>query len=261
MYPYFFPEIFGYNIVMYDVIVIIGVFFMLLYIAKRLERVDGYTVKQTNKLLILIVVSLFIALFSSWFFDGIFHSIENGELSFGTITFLYGLIGGVVSFLILLKYFYKEDNKNVRNIMNTIITGVVLAHAIGRIGCFFAGCCFGTPTDSPIGVIFPHGHAHTLYGDQAVIPTQLLESSFLFVLFFIMNKVKLIKSFEIETYLLAYGIWRFTIEFFRGDDRGVFIPLFETEYNVFPTPSQIGSFIMIILATILIYRRKKGVSS
>lgn len=257
MYPYFMPEVFGYNIVMYDVILIFGIFLMLLYVGNRLEKQDGYSHKQTNKLLTLIIISLLFALFSSWFFDGIFHSIKNGELSFGTITFLYGLLGGVAMFLILLHYFFKEDNKDVRKIMNTIITGVVLAHAIGRIGCFFAGCCFGIPTDSFLGVVFPYGHAHHLYEDQAVFPTQLFESAFLFILFIVLNKWNKVKTFEIETYLLGYGLWRFSVEFIRGDDRGVLFRLFETQYNTFPTPSQLGSFVMIVLGIVLIYQRKK----
>lgn len=258
MYPFILPEIFGYNIVVYDILVLLGVFAMLFYVANRLEKQNGYTKEQTNRLLILIVVSLLFALFSSWLFDGIFHSIKNGELSFGTITFLGGLIGGVSMFLLLMKYFYTESNKNIRDIMNTILVGVVLAHAFGRIGCFFAGCCFGVPTDSFLGVVFPHGHAHSTFPDTAVLPTQLFESFFLFSLFIVMNKWNTIKNFEIEAYLIGYGTWRIFIEFFRGDDRGVLIALFTTKYNVFPTPSQLMSLVMVLFGLYLVFHRKRN---
>lgn len=257
MYPYLLPEIFGHTIEMFDIIVVIGVFCMILYVSKRLEREDGFSHQQTNRLLILIGISLIATLFSAWFFDGIWHTIKNSELSFGSITFLYGLLGGVVTFLILLKHFYKDENKDVRKIMNTIITGVVLAHAIGRLGCTCAGCCFGIPTDSVFGVVFPHGHAHHMYGDQAVLPTQLMESMFLFVLFFVMTHWKKIKTYEIETYVIGYGVWRFMLEFLRGDDRGVFLHIIETEYNVYPTPSQALSFLLIVFGIVLLYLRKK----
>ena len=133
---------------------------------------------------------------------------------------------------------------------------MVLAHAFGRIGCFFAGCCFGIPTESFLGVMFHSGHSVHVYQDQAVLPTQLFEAAFLFVLFVLMNKVEVIKNKEIETYLIGYGIWRIIIEFFRGDDRGVFLSLFSTEYNEFPTPAQIISVFMILGGIYLLYKQR-----
>lgn len=257
MYPYLLPELFGKTIIVYDVLLLIGVFTMLFYVAHRLEKSDGYTRNDTNRILLLVIISLLFALLSSYLFDGIYHSIEEGEWSFGTITFMGGLIGGVVMFLLLFKYFYHGENKDLRTIMNTIITGVVIAHAIGRIGCFCAGCCFGIPTESFLGVIFPHGHAHITYGDTPLYPTQLFESFFLFVLFFTMINWKKLKGYELETYMLGYGIFRFLIEFIRGDDRGELIALFSTEYNTFPTPSQFSSLLLIVVAVVLIVRRKK----
>lgn len=257
MYPFLLPEIFDYTIPMHDLMMIIGVFFMLIYVAYRLEKKEGYSRKQTNRLLVLIVISSLIALVSSYLVDGIFHSIKNGELTFGSITFLGGLIGGVLGFLLLLKYYYKEENKDVKQILNVLITGIVLAHAIGRIGCFLAGCCYGIPTESYLGVIFPHGHAHEAFPDTHIYPTQLFESAFLFILFIGLNKVKSFKNVELEVYLIAYGIWRIFIEFFRGDDRGSLLPFFSTQYNDFPTPSQYISLGMIILGIILLKRPNK----
>ncbi len=253
MYPFLLPEVFGYTIPLYDVMIVLGCFFMLLYVLNRLEK-NGYNRAQTNRIGILLVISLFLALASSWVFDGIFHSIQAGELDFGSITFIGGLIGGVVAFVVLMKYFYKDDNKDMKTIMNATLTGVVLAHAFGRIGCFFAGCCFGIPTESFLGVIFPSGHAHDLYPDQAVYPTQLFEAFFLFLLFIALNKVNTFKNIEVQIYLVSYGIWRFAIEFIRGDDRGELFPLITTEYNVFPTPSQFLSVLMVLLGGYLLYR-------
>jgi len=227
---------------------------MLLYVIRRFEQQDGFTKEQTNRIIILIVISLILALGISYLFDGIFHSIKEGEWSFGSINFLNGLIGGFVTFLILMKYFYPYDNKDIKKITNTIITGVVLAHAIGRIGCFFAGCCYGIPTESFLGVEFPYGHSHLHYPGEAVFPTQLFEAAFLLILFFLMNKLHTFKNHEVKTYLIGYGIWRILIEFIRGDDRGILLPLFHTEYNTFPTPAQFMSLFMILFGLYLIYR-------
>jgi len=257
MYPYLLPEIFNYTIPLYDLMIAIGLFAMLFYVGRRFEKQDGFSKKQANRLLVLIVVSLLFALVSSYLFDGIFHSIKQGELTFGSITFIGGLIGGLAAFLILLKYFYKDDNRDLKKILNTVITGVVLAHAFGRIGCFLAGCCFGIPTESYLGVIFPYGHAHAAFPDTHILPTQLFESAFLFVLFICLNKVKVLKNIETEVYLISYGVWRIFIEFFRADDRGSFLSFITTEYNVFPTPSQYLSLLMVIGGVYLLNRNLK----
>ena len=82
MYPFLLPELFDYTIPMYDLMVIIGVFLMIIYVIYRLDRFDGYTKKQTNRIILLVGISLGVALVSSFVLDGIFHSIkeENGHL-------------------------------------------------------------------------------------------------------------------------------------------------------------------------------------
>ncbi len=88
-----------------------------------------------------------------------------------------------------------------------------LAHAIGRIGCFFNGCCYGRETDLPFGFIFPGDH-------NPRIPTQLIESTMLFCLsiFLFYFSPKRRRDGEIFIlYLLSYSVIRFLIEFLRGD--------------------------------------------
>lgn len=259
MYPYLLPQIFGKLVPVYDFLLIFGVFMMILYVIRRFENKDGFTRNQTNRILILLIISLLIALAASFLLDGIFHSIREGKWTFGSINFLGGLIGGYVAFYILMKYFYKDSNKDMKQISNTIITGVILAHAIGRVGCFFAGCCFGIPTESFLGVLFPYGHSHTLYPNANVFPTQLFEAGFLFVLFVLLNKVKWLQKKEVEVYLISYGIWRILLEFIRGDNRGVLFQLYKTEYNIFPTPAQFLSLLMVLfgVSLILYMRRNK----
>jgi len=166
-----------------------GLLFMMIYIAWRFEKIDHFSRKETNKLLVFVVISLAAALFTSWLSDGIFHTIHEGESAFGSITFIGGLIGGLICFVLLIKFGYKEQKERLPEILNTLIVGVVLAHAFGRIGCFTAGCCYGIPTDSFLGVSFPYGES----GGISVFPTQLFEAFFLFALFIVLNKVKSFK--------------------------------------------------------------------
>ena len=98
---------------------------------------------------------------------------------------------------------------------------LVLAHAFGRIGCFFAGCCYGMECECAISVTFPEGAVAPAGIPR--LPTQLMESAFLFILSIVLVRMlKKQKEFGVVTswYMILYGIWRFVIEFFRDDERG-----------------------------------------
>jgi len=249
MYPFFWEEVFGYNIAMYDLMITIGILGLLIYVSRRFDGSDGYLRKNSNRLLTYLAISLGVALATSYLFDGIFHSIAEGEATFGTITFIGGLMGGLASFILLVKYAYHAEDKNLLKILNTVIVGVVLAHAFGRIGCYLAGCCYGIPSESFLGVDF-----HAGLSEGHVLPTNLYESIFLFGLFAALNLVKKFKNREFSVYLIAYGTFRFLIEFIRGDNRGSLFGFIQTTYNTYPTPSQYLSLIMIGIGVYLLVK-------
>jgi phosphatidylglycerol:prolipoprotein diacylglycerol transferase len=253
MYPYFLEEVFGTSMQTYSVLTAIGIFAMLSVIAKGWEKKDGFTHQQTNRLLIFTVIGLGVALFSSYLFDAVFHYLNGEPFAFKSITFIGGLIGGVVSFVALLWFFGKKEWKDRRKIMNTVIPGVVIAHAFGRIGCFMAGCCYGIPTDSFLGISFPYGSSHGI----SVLPTQLYEAIFLFGLFFFLTKAKRVRGKEFSFYLLAYGTFRFLLEFLRGDNRGTIFSFIEGTYADFPSPSQYLSLVLVGLGVFLWIRNAK----
>jgi phosphatidylglycerol:prolipoprotein diacylglycerol transferase len=92
-----------------------------------------------------------------------------------------------------------------------------IVHAIGRLGCFAAGCCYGAPTDSSIGIIFPTTHGISVH------PTQLYEATLLLVIMISLLVIKKYKQFNGQIfflYLMLYAFGRGILELFRGDDRG-----------------------------------------
>jgi len=103
--------------------------------------------------------------------------------------------------------------------------GIALGQAIGRQGCFAAGCCWGKPTDAPWGVRFSElGHQVTgVPIDAHLHPTQLYESFAAFFFFGLLVWLHRRKAFNgqvILAYGVLYGATRFLIEFFRDDPRG-----------------------------------------
>ncbi len=92
-----------------------------------------------------------------------------------------------------------------------------LAHAIGRVGCFFNGCCYGRQTSSFLGVRLPGD-------DVARLPVQLFESTALFLLsigLLRLSEKKRVDGQLFVIYLLFYSVFRFLIEFLRGDQKPI----------------------------------------
>jgi phosphatidylglycerol:prolipoprotein diacylglycerol transferase len=112
--------------------------------------------------------------------------------------------------------------------------GLALGHAVGRLGCFGAGCCFGkacAAAGAPC-VAFPPGsvaHSHlvsfahlpaTATATQPLHPTQLYEAAALLGIFFLLLLWRRRQRFHGQlflVYLLSYGLLRAAIEVFRGD--------------------------------------------
>lgn len=100
--------------------------------------------------------------------------------------------------------------------------GVLLGQAIGRLGCYLNGCCFGIPASSAAwGVIYPPGtDAHTLYGETPLIPAVLYESAwdlFMMALLLFLIPRKPFHGFIASLYFTMYAAGRIVIEYFRAD--------------------------------------------
>lgn len=140
------------------------------------------------------------------------RSIQSGWVVYG------GLIGGMLG-----GFLYSRHKKvNFMPYFDLGMPSVALAQAFGRIGCFWAGCCYGKQTDSAIGFVYtcsdfaPNG--------VALIPTQLISSALDFLNFavlVIMSKKKKAEGQIAGLYLIFYSVGRFVLEYFRGDmERG-----------------------------------------
>jgi phosphatidylglycerol:prolipoprotein diacylglycerol transferase len=131
--------------------------------------------------------------------------LSHGGLSiFGGLFFATSL--GVV--------YVKKNGYSVSKIGDLLIPYVALGQAIGRIGCFLNGCCFGRPTDSIFGVVFPGG-------SQPLHPTQVYSSMamiFLYGFLRLLQKLQLKDGVVVISYGLCYSIGRFFMEFLRGDN-------------------------------------------
>ena len=135
--------------------------------------------------------------------------------------FYGGFVAAVIAGYFLIRRYHLPWWKTA----DAFAPGIALGNAIGRQGCFAAGCCWGKPTTMPWGVEF------TEAGNQVtgvplgvhLHPTQLYESFGALLIFFFLLWLHRRKRFSgqvILFYALLYAVMRFTIEFFRDDPRG-----------------------------------------
>lgn len=140
-----------------------------------------------------------------------------GDLASGWVVY-GGIIGGVLVAII----FCKIKKLDFLKYFDLVIPSVALAQGFGRIGCIFAGCCYGRETDSHFGMVF-HESAYAPNG-IALVPTQAISSILNFLHFFLL--LFLSRKFKTPgrvgaSYIILYSIGRFILEFYRGDlERG-----------------------------------------
>lgn len=149
------------------------------------------------------------------------EKIDLSAIYMAGLVFYGGLIGAVCAYLLGLRFFYK--NQNTLNLINAFAVSLPLFHIFGRLGCLFAGCCYGKEY---------HGYFHVNYiRDNELtecFPVQLVESCLELSIFcfLLIKHVKNARHSGINLliyYFLIYSFGRFILEFFRGDsNRGFF---------------------------------------
>jgi len=219
------------NFPVYNFLIGVGLVLSFLYVINQSKKYCKELIG--TKFIIITLASLLIGFLSASLINVFLFNTKISNIAKVGMTF-YGGFVGLLFFLIISRMTFK----NYIQIWNICIPTIPLTHAFGRIGCFFAGCCYGRYIE--------------LFNIQFRIPTQIISSIFLFILFFFLHKIK--STYKILLYLILYSLFRFMIEFFRGDIRSNF-------YNSFLSISQYISIVifilsLIILAFIFLYKGK-----
>ena len=210
MYPVivfdFFPTIYIYDLFV-GMALAVGYFYgRVLYLGSRL-RLNHFNLFAAGVLLSAWAgAKIFFFAFSM---DGDDRSdlFLGGFFSGGGFVFYGGL-----TFALLYVFFHGtlwEKNSFPDNAI--FLPALALGHAIGRVGCFLAGCCFGIA-----------GH-----------PVQLYEAALLLALAALLRamvaKVRMLALGA--TYFIVYGIGRFVLEFLRADEvRGIYFGFSTSQY-------------------------------
>ena len=163
----------------------------------------------------------------------------------GGLAFYGGLITAILASLV----FMIVNRMDIFKTADLFAPYLALGHAIGRIGCFFNGCCYGMPSKhNVLSVIYPGLDNVPRY------PIQLYAAGLLLLLFIFLKFLQEKNKFDgliFILYIVLYGVIRFLLDFFRGDDL-----LYVFGFTV----SQLISVFFIIVMSVtfvFLYFRKK----
>lgn len=184
---------------------------------------------------------------------------ENNMDGLFVMQYLFGgfvFYGGFIGAFIMIKIFCKIYNLNFLKLINIITPAVPLIHGIGRIGCFFGGCCYGIEYHGFGAIHFKYNELTPELSLVPRFPVQLVESALniiLFVFLYIYSRKPRKDGSIMGIYLICYTIIRFSLEFLRGDKVRGFVLGIST--------SQWISLLLIPIGIYLLLRKDKSTNT
>lgn len=218
MYPKLFPIYGPLEINSFNAAIMLGLalFFLAVRAHRDLEKYisksDFFSISVESAIAGIIGGRL-LHVISEWneytsFFEMI--SIWNGGLS------VLGALAGVLGYSI---WALKQKNIPILPVYDRAALYAPLLHGVARIGCFLAGCCYGSPTTHAWGVIYTHPLVIAPHNIQ-IHPTQLYSSLLFFGIFIVLWYISTKQTATGELcllYLIAMSFERWFVDFFRGD--------------------------------------------
>ena len=132
----------------------------------------------------------------------------------------FSILGSVIAIACTIPAYLWYYQIPMVRALDIIATYAPLLQSISRIGCFFAGCCFGVPTTKPWAIVYTDtGSIAPLY--VCLHPTQLYSAALLLLIFsfmYFIGRTWLKKPGQQAcTYFFAMALERFMVDFWRGD--------------------------------------------
>ena len=221
----------------YGVLVALG-FLAGLWMTMRLARRTGVNPERAMSLAIYCAIAGVVgAKLLSFVLDFGYYSLHPSEM-FSLSTLQAGGVfsGGLILAVIVAWYYTRKHKMPGLETTDAFAPGIALGHAIGRLGCFSAGCCFGVLCDKPWAVTFTNPFVHQMFDTPIHLPlhpTQLYEAfaeAVIFVVLLLQFRKAHKPGWAIGWYLVLYSAARFWIEFYRAHEQALIGPFSATQW-------------------------------
>lgn len=229
-------------------------FFVAILIAARHAKKEGIPSGKILDLCFWVILSAIVGSRLLFVVMNIDHYLKNPIEIFSIWEGGLVFYGGVLFAVPTAMWYIKRNAFDFWKTADLLSTPIAIGHAIGRCGCFFAGCCYGKPAPGlPWAVTFFNEECFAPRGIP-LHPTQLYESVGVLFIFLTLIALRKYKSFNgqlLLTYMLFYSVLRFIVEFFRGDER-VFIAHISLSQGI-----SVFVFLAAIIGIIILGRKGK----
>jgi phosphatidylglycerol:prolipoprotein diacylglycerol transferase len=251
VYPILF-EFWNFTIYTYGFFVAVAFIAAIFYLLHSTKKPKEKIISQNDLYSLVIYIMIFGIVGARLFF--VFTDLNEFILYPLSIFKIWqgGLVyyGGFIAVIVFIYAYAKRKKIFLFKLGDFFVPALALGHALGRVGCFFAGCCYGKESTLPWAVVFINEHSLAVRG-KPLHPTQLYEAFanlLLFVFLHFYSKKERRSGVSFAVYIIGYAILRFIIEFFRSDYRGA-------QYFGFSV-SQIISVFLFATGVFIICRKK-----
>ena len=209
MKPYIY--IFNLNILVYPIILVAALLSSVLAI-HLCKKVQSYVFDEILKICPIILIGAFIGGKLTYLLISV---LSNNTLTIINLLGGFVFYGGVIGASTTLWIFRERLEHTVLHYTDVLVIGLSLGQAIGRLGCYLNGCCYGIEYEGAIAIKYMVDGRLT-----CVFPTWFCESIFCVILFIFLYKgcSKVNVGHHTAVYLITYSVFRFILEFFRGDE-------------------------------------------
>ncbi|MBI3695280.1 MAG: prolipoprotein diacylglyceryl transferase [Acidobacteria bacterium] len=198
-------------------------FLVALFVASRLAERSGIDRDRVTNLGVAVAIAGIVGAKVLLVVSDFSYYARNPGQIFSMATLQAGgvFFGGLAAALATAFWYMRRWRLPALRTADAFAPALALGHAIGRLGCFLAGCCWGRPSSVPWAVTFTRTLAHELVGvplGVAVHPTQLYEAAaelIVFAVLWVRFRRPHPDGAIIGLYLVLYSAFRFAIEFFR----------------------------------------------
>ena len=210
----------------YGALIALGAVAGYIFSSWRAKKELDIPAERIRDLLLFLIIAAFVGGKLFFYFEApdkyFSNPIKMLQITSGGFVFYGSLLFAIP---VLLWYFKKNNLPSLPLLDIMAITGTIV-HFFGRAGCYFAGCCYGVPTEGDWGVMFTH-EASKAPTDVHLHPTQLYSASMILTIGLILWFFKQRKRFDGQIFLIymaLYAFGRSIIEVYRGDEaRGYII--------------------------------------
>jgi len=249
------PELFHINhlsgfenitIYTYSVCIVLGTWIASLYTKWSAKNELGI-IDISNNFFYLVFIAGFIGGKVFFYLERPLFFWNNPNLLLHNFSGGFVFYGSFITIIPFVIWYLKKHKIPILPMLDILAITTTIVHSIGRFGCFFAGCCYGKPTNSIFGLVFPKTNNITVHPSQLY---EIIGIGIIMIILFRMKKNKLFHGQIFLSYITLYAIIRGFLELFRGDNRGFVIP------DILSHSQFIA--LLILVASLILYKKIKN---